>query len=206
MLKKDKIKTKTWFSLTVWNHGPVLALQSERGPEARAVVKAPALLDLGGAATHQFAPAYRVISGGTPLAVVDGGLSALHALTARTGHPDPLLKTQLLTGRTGRRWGGDVMKERDKGRGREEYMSKIFFRSDIEICPLPQTRHHLSSWHAQKTPEKKNKGQTPRQGSKSKCAAPTSLPDLLISQTKRQFIYTLHINSKYIHIYIFLKI
>lgn len=73
--------------------GAGLALEAERGSEASAVVEAPALLhfDWTGAVTVDLG------AWGTP--VYDGRLSALDALTTRTGHPYTVFKAQLLTKR-----------------------------------------------------------------------------------------------------------
>lgn len=83
--------------LTIWDSSTRLTLQPQRRPEAGAIVEAPALLHFGGAPSHQLGASHHLVARGTALAVVDGRLPALHALTARTRHPDPLLKTQLLT-------------------------------------------------------------------------------------------------------------
>lgn len=71
--------------------GAGLALQAERGSEARAVIEAPALLNLsragalGAGLGHRRAP------------VVDRRrLPVLDALTSRAGHPHALLEAQLL--------------------------------------------------------------------------------------------------------------
>lgn len=83
--------------LTVWNSSAGLTLQPQRRPKASAIVEAPALLHFGRAAAHQLGPSHHFVAGRTALAVVDGHLPALHALTSRARHPDALLKTQLLT-------------------------------------------------------------------------------------------------------------
>lgn len=83
--------------LTVRNSSAGLTLQPQRRPKAGAIVEAPTLLHFGRAAAHQLGPSHHLVAGGTALAVVDGHLPALHALTTRARHPDALLKTQLLT-------------------------------------------------------------------------------------------------------------
>lgn len=68
-----------------------MALEAQRGSEARAVVEAPALLDLGGTRALRSAVGHRRAP------VVPGGrLAVLDALTSGARHPDPLLKAQLL--------------------------------------------------------------------------------------------------------------
>lgn len=94
-IKYDTEDTKA--QLTVWNSTAGLTLQPQRWPKAGAIVEAPALLHFGRAAAHQLSPSHHFVAGGTALAVVDGHLPALHALTSRARHPDALLKTQLLT-------------------------------------------------------------------------------------------------------------
>lgn len=97
-------------SLTIWDGSASLALQPQRRPKPGPIVEAPALLHLGRAPAHQLGASHHLVARGTALAVVDGRLPALHALTTRTRHPDPLLKTQLLT----------AGRERRKERGEEE--------------------------------------------------------------------------------------
>lgn len=94
-IKYDTADTNV--QLTVWNSSAGLTLQPQRRPKAGAIVEAPALLHFGRAAAHQLGPSHHFVAGGTALAVVDGHLPALHALTSRARHPDALLKTQLLT-------------------------------------------------------------------------------------------------------------
>lgn len=90
--------------LTIRSSSACLTLQPQRRPKPGPIVEAPALLHLGRAPAHQLGPAHHLIARGTALAVVDGCLPALHALTTRTRHPNPLLKTQLLTAeRNGRK-------------------------------------------------------------------------------------------------------
>lgn len=105
-------------SLTIWDSSASLALQPQRRPKPGSIVEAPALLHFGRAPAHQLGATHHLVARGTALAVVDGRLPALHALTAGTRHPDPLLKTQLLTtGREGRKERGGW---RDEESRREE--------------------------------------------------------------------------------------
>ena len=82
-------------TLTVRCSRAGLALEPQRGPEAGAVVKAPALLHLGGAA-GRLCPGHLVTWGTATL--VDGRLPTLHALTTGAGPSHALLETQFLTG------------------------------------------------------------------------------------------------------------
>lgn len=108
--------------VTIRDGSACLALQPQRWPEPGSVVEAPALLHFGRAPAHQFGAADHLVAGGTALAVVDGCMSALHALTARTRHPDPLLKAQLLAaqrdgakrGQRREHFGARVMEVTDK--------------------------------------------------------------------------------------------
>lgn len=83
--------------LTIRSGSASLALQPQRGSKAGSIVEAPALLHLGGAPAHQLAVAHHLVARGTALAVTDGCLPTLDALTPRARHPNPLLKAQLLT-------------------------------------------------------------------------------------------------------------
>lgn len=101
-----------YVSLTIWDSTASLTLQPQRWPKAGPIVETPTLLHFGRAPAHQLASSHRLVARGTALAVIDGHLPALHALTTRTCHPDPLLKTQLLTaGMKGEKGEGGEEKE-----------------------------------------------------------------------------------------------
>lgn len=72
--------------LTVYHWLRLRAFEAQRGPEAGAVVEAPALLHFGGAAFR-----CDVCAWGPP--VTYGGLSALNTLAPRASHAHSLLKT-----------------------------------------------------------------------------------------------------------------
>lgn len=100
--------------LTVRDRSTGLTLQPQRWPKARSIIEAPTLLHFGRASSHQLGSSHHIVAGGTTLAVVDGQLPVLHALTTRAGHPNPLFEAQLLTAGVG----GEKNQER-KWRRRE---------------------------------------------------------------------------------------
>lgn len=117
-----------YVSLTIWDSSASLTLQPQRRPKAGPIVEAPALLHFGWAAAHQLAASHHLVARGTALAVIDGHLPALHALTTRTCHPNPLLKTQLLTAGMKGEKGEEKEAERERERGgkrrREDHSKK----------------------------------------------------------------------------------
>lgn len=100
--------------LTVRDRSTGLTLQPQRWPKARSIIEAPTLLHFGRTSSHQLGSSHHIVAGGTTLAVVDGQLPVLHALTTRAGHPNPLFEAQLLTAGVG----GEKNQER-KWRRRE---------------------------------------------------------------------------------------
>lgn len=83
--------------LTLWSSCAVLTLQPQRWPKTCPIVEAPAFLHFGWAPAHQLITAHHLVARGTALAIIDGCLPTLHALTTRTRHSDSLLETQFLT-------------------------------------------------------------------------------------------------------------
>ncbi len=107
--------------LTIWDSSASLTLQPQRRPKPGSIVEAPALLHFGRAPTHQLGATHHLVARRTALAVIDGRLPALHALTTRTRHPDPLFKTQLLTaGSGGKKREEKVEKEAEREGWRDE--------------------------------------------------------------------------------------
>lgn len=98
--------------LTVRDRSTGLTLQPQRWPKARSIIEAPTLLHFGWASSHQLGSSHHIVAGGTTLAVVDGQLPVLHALTTRAGHPNPLFEAQLLTAGVG----GEKNQERKRRR------------------------------------------------------------------------------------------
>lgn len=113
--------------LTIWGRRASLALQPQRRPETGPVIEAPALLHFSRAPSHQLGAAHHLVARGTALPVVDGRLSALHALTAGARHSDPLLKTQLLTA------GREGVEEEESRRGGEGKHSHLGWRAEERI-------------------------------------------------------------------------
>ena len=81
--------TEKRHGLTICHRLGLGALEPQRGPEAGAVVEAPALLHFGGAALGG-----DVRAGGPPVA--QRGLPALDALAPRARHAHALLEAELL--------------------------------------------------------------------------------------------------------------
>lgn len=120
-----------YVSLTIWDSSASLTLQPQWRPKAGPIVEAPALLHFGRAPAHQLAASHHLVARGTALAVIHRHLPALHALTTRTCHPDPLLKTQLLTAGMKGEKGEEKEAEREGGgmegwgeRRREDHSKK----------------------------------------------------------------------------------
>lgn len=87
--------------LTIRDRSAGLTLQSQRWPKACSIIEAPTLLHFGWASSRQLGSSHHIVAGGTTLAVVDGQLPVLHALTTGAGHPNPLFEAQLLTAGVG---------------------------------------------------------------------------------------------------------
>lgn len=98
--------------LTVRDRSTGLTLQPQRRPKSRSIIEAPTLLHFGWASSHQLGSSHHIVAGRTTLAVVDGQLPVLHALTTRAGHPNPLFEAQLLTAGVG----GEKCQERKRRR------------------------------------------------------------------------------------------
>lgn len=138
-----------YVSLTIWDSSASLTLQPQRRPKAGPIVEAPALLHFGRAPAHQLAASHHLVARGTALAVIHRHLPALHALTTRTCHPDPLLKTQLLTAGMKGEKGEEKEAEReggDGGMGREEERRPFKEARLMEVMIQREKRWNWGKW------------------------------------------------------------